>query len=129
MNATYAKILRNTAAPWGIVLEGDELDDADVPRPLVVERLHWPTVNWQRCDIELVTLNGFWSFALTVADTHRGGGFGAFLKFCEPVATRDDALAAAVAYIRSRDAHPLSPQLAAWLRSIEPTQQLSLFTL
>jgi hypothetical protein len=130
MNATYSAILRRTAAPWGIVLPADRLlDDADVPRPVVVERLHWSTVNWQRCDIELVTLNGLWSFALSVADTHCGGGFDAFLKFCEPVATRDAALAAAVAYIRSLDAHPPSPQLAAWLRSIEPTQQLSLFAL
>lgn len=129
-NASYSDLLRRTAALWGVMLPEDRLlDDADVPRPVVVERLHWPTVNWQHCDIELVTLNGYWSCAWSVSDLHRGCGFHAFLKFCAPVATRDEALTAALVEIRKDDSGPLSPQLAAWLRSIEPTQQLSLFTL
>jgi len=128
-NLTYSNLLHDSAARWGLPVPEDRpiIDDAtsSYPRPVVVETLEWHSGHgWPRAAISLVTLHDLWSFAYSVSFTGAGGGFAPFLQFCDPLPTRDAALAAAIRALRER--HALPAEITAWLDSLQP-QQLSLF--
>jgi hypothetical protein len=75
--------------------------------------------------VELVTLNGLWSYASSFSINGGGSGFGPYLKFCKPVNTREQALADAVAWLKQENATD-DRGLAVWLEQLQPLQ-MSLF--
>jgi hypothetical protein len=120
---TYSNILRRTAEPWGVTLPDQGLlEDEDIPRPTVSESMEWHGDHgWQWCKIQLVALNGLWSYAANFSGNGIGGGFGPYLKFCKPVSTREQALADAIYWLKQRGATD-DRELGAWLEGMQPLQ-------
>jgi len=132
MNQTYSNLLHASARKWGVPVVADcpLIDDDTTPYPVlvIVEKLAYQgkrIAEW--AEIELVTLNGRWSFAATFSTWNSGGGFGPFLKFCDPVETREDALDAAVAWLRHEGADKCD-DLRKWLHKLG-SPQLTLFAM
>ena len=125
----YAEILRRTAREWGVDVPLDGLlDDDDIPKPLVVEAIKWQDANHRhrKVEIEFVTFNNLWSYTINLLDDKYGYSYGPCLKFCPPYPTRVAALAAVIGALRNHN-HQLSPEILAWLDSLERPRQLSLF--
>lgn len=123
----YAEILRRTAREWGVDVPLDGLlDDDDIPRPTVVDVIKWQDRHHHKVEIEFVTLNNLWSYTINLRDHTYGYSYGPCLKFCPPYPTRVAALAAAIDALRNHN-HQLSPEILAWLDSLERPRQLSLF--
>ena len=128
----YSQLLHESARRWGLVVPEDPpiIDDATspYPRPVVVETLRWQGKQvWTWAEIEIVTLNGFWSYTLSFTVPKGGEHYGACLKFCDPLPTRGAAIEAAVARMFRRHSDILPDELMSWLRKIRQPVQLDLF--
>lgn len=123
----YSAQLHDSAASWGLdVLPGRPLINDRVdpyPNPTPVETLEW-RMGWRHVEITLLTLNGQWSFCLSVTQWGEGTHFGPWRKFCAPHSTRVAALNAAIEAVRR-----LRPgsDLAAWLDGLMQPVQMGLF--
>lgn len=124
MNKGYSDLLHRSAEKWGLpVMPGRPLIDdrtSPYPRLEVVETMKWrqdkSPYNW--ATIQIVTLNGQWSFCASFSVHESGVHFGPFLKFCDPLPTRQDALRAAIQFLRSHGATK-ETRVSAWLNDIE----------
>jgi hypothetical protein len=131
-NKTYSDLLHASARLWGLSVpeEWPLIDDhtSPYPNPSVVEMFAWKGEHgWEWANIEILTLNDRWSFAAQFSTWKHGAGFGPWLKFCDPFATREDALAAAVTWLRGHGAAE-EKGLNAWLNQLQ-WPQLTLFAL
>ena len=129
LNDTFSNLLHESACKWGLSVPEDRpLIDDDTnpyPRPTVVEIFTWRGERpWHHAEIELVTLNGQWSYTYNYSVTDRGGGFGPLLKFCDPYPTRDAALTAAIAALRK---HDHKREMRSWLDELSRPKQLSMW--
>lgn len=123
----YSNQLHSSAARWGLAVLPDRpiIDDHTdpYPDPAPVETLEWRN-GWQHAEITLLTLNGQWSYCLSVAHWGEGIAFGPVRKFCAPHPTRWAALNAAVEAVRRL--RP-GPDLVAWLDDLTAPVQMAMF--
>ena len=143
----YSDMLNDAAERWGVGIEG---------RPFITskeedERFHIPVVEtltftppkqwrWARNSIDLLELNGQWSYCFHFMTNTTGSSYGPCMKFCQPYPDRETALREGLRAFEDRMDEALAAQegssvhsapllvkaLKQWLRDLSP-EQLELF--
>lgn len=131
----YQEFLREKARHWGSSNPGD----ADTPQQ-IVETLVCPTPGrfTNRNRIELYQYKDQWGYALQLLFEDGGQGWGPYLKFSRPYASRHEALQGAVEkieeyveqyqlYNKRGEYSRRVTQVLTWAKTINQPRQLSLF--
>lgn len=124
--------LYSAASLWGIAVPTDDNRPiiSEWPKTVItqmlpiVEQFEW-TDKTYASRIQLVTLNGQWSYAVSFTVPGYSEGFLPFPKFCKPYASRREALGVAVARVRRRSRGYAA--LERWLDSLLAPVQLQMF--
>ena len=88
LDDTYQLLLRRSSEKWGL----DYVHEEAIPITEVLKAEDGA----RRNQIQLFEFNDKWGFCLCINGRKRGVIYGAFLKFCNPYPTRDEALRAAL---------------------------------